>query len=131
MAITKLNSSSVAYQANDNWKGEQRMRLKDQTQMFSKVRTGPAGVHIFDRITGLNILCSVSIIHLVSRFIGTFALASHNRQRKLSAGGRSHWKRRIARSDHPQQGHHSTQQKRPIEGTPGHQPMMVFSRSPK
>ena len=34
------------------------MRLKDQTQMFSKVRTGPAGVHIFDRITGLNILAA-------------------------------------------------------------------------
>ena len=32
------------------------MRLKDQTQMFSKVRIGPAGVHIFDRSTGLNIL---------------------------------------------------------------------------
>ena len=32
------------------------MRLKDQTQTFSKVRIGPAGVHIFDRITGLNIL---------------------------------------------------------------------------
>lgn len=34
------------------------MRLKNQTQTrkLSKVRVGPAGVHIFDRSTGLNIL---------------------------------------------------------------------------
>ena len=32
------------------------MVLKDQTGVFSKVRIGPAGVHIFDRSTGLNIL---------------------------------------------------------------------------
>ena len=32
------------------------MVLKDQTGMYSKVRIGPAGVHIFDRSTGLNIL---------------------------------------------------------------------------
>ena len=32
------------------------MRFKDQTGMYSKVRIGPAGVHIFDRSAGLNIL---------------------------------------------------------------------------
>lgn len=32
------------------------MVLKDQTSKNSKVRIGPAGVHIFDRSTGLNIL---------------------------------------------------------------------------
>ena len=32
------------------------MQRKGQTRKFSKVRVGPAGVHIFDRSTGLNIL---------------------------------------------------------------------------
>ena len=32
------------------------MALKDHTGMYSKIRIGPAGVHIFDRSTGLNIL---------------------------------------------------------------------------
>ena len=32
------------------------MQRKGQTRMFGKVRIGPAGVHIFDRSTGLNIL---------------------------------------------------------------------------
>ena len=32
------------------------MALKDHTGMNRKVRIGPAGVHIFDRSTGLNIL---------------------------------------------------------------------------
>ena len=32
------------------------MALKDHTGMYSKVRIGPSGVHIFDRSTGLNIL---------------------------------------------------------------------------
>ena len=32
------------------------MQLKNQTRKFSKVRIGPAGIHIFDRSTGLNIL---------------------------------------------------------------------------
>ena len=32
------------------------MVLKDRTGMYRKVRIGPAGVHIFDRSTGLNIL---------------------------------------------------------------------------
>ena len=32
------------------------MQHKGQTQKFRKVRIGPAGVHIFDRSTGLNIL---------------------------------------------------------------------------
>ena len=32
------------------------MQLKSQTRMYSKVRIGPAGVHMFDRSTGLNIL---------------------------------------------------------------------------
>ena len=32
------------------------MRLINQTRKFSKVRIGPAGIHIFDRSTGLNIL---------------------------------------------------------------------------
>ena len=32
------------------------MQLRNQTRKFSKVRIGPAGIHIFDRTTGLNIL---------------------------------------------------------------------------
>ena len=32
------------------------MQSRGQTRMFGKVRIGPAGVHIFDRNTGLNIL---------------------------------------------------------------------------
>ena len=32
------------------------MQRKGQTRIFGKVRIGPAGVHIFDRSTGLNIL---------------------------------------------------------------------------
>ena len=32
------------------------MQRKYQTRVFGKVRIGPAGVHIFDRSTGLNIL---------------------------------------------------------------------------
>ena len=32
------------------------MQLKDRTQKTGKVRIGPAGIHFFDRSTGLNIL---------------------------------------------------------------------------